>query len=145
MLGLLIGRKQLFVTSDTNTRFWVKALIISAIVFGPLYQLKVMLYDNSDADMIKNTVGVILDMWQKFAFTVVLVASFVFIISERIIQEADYLITFLRKDELDKLYLPIHNGSNHLFPVRFIPGSLLRIYRQPADRFHPVPVAGKFL
>ena len=77
MLGLLIGRKQLFVTSDNNTRFWVKALIISAILFCPLYQLKVTLYDNSDAVMIKQTVGVILDMWQKFAFTAVLVASFV--------------------------------------------------------------------
>nr|WP_129731378.1 DUF418 domain-containing protein [Parabacteroides goldsteinii] len=77
MLGLLIGRKQLFVTSDNNTRFWVKVLIISAILFCPLYQLKVMLYDNSDAVMIKQTVGVILDMWQKFAFTAVLVASFV--------------------------------------------------------------------
>ena len=77
MLGLLIGRKQLFVTSDNNTRFWVKALIISAILFCPLYQLKVMLYDNRDAVMIKQTVGVILDMWQKFAFTAVLVASFV--------------------------------------------------------------------
>lgn len=77
MLGLLIGRKQLFVTSDNNTRFWIKALIISAILFCPLYQLKVMLYDNSDAVMIKQTVGVILDMWQKFAFTAVLVASFV--------------------------------------------------------------------
>ena len=77
MLGLLIGRNQLFVTSDNNTRFWVKALIISAILFCPLYQLKVILYDNSDAVMIKQTVGVILDMWQKFAFTAVLVASFV--------------------------------------------------------------------
>lgn len=77
MLGLLIGRKQLFVTSDSNSHFWVKALIISAILFCPLYQLKVILYDNADTAMIKQTVGVILDMWQKFAFTVVLVASFV--------------------------------------------------------------------
>lgn len=77
MLGLLIGRKQLFVTSNNNTRFWVKALIVSAILFCPLYQLKVTLYDNSDAVMIKQTVGVILDMWQKFAFTAVLVSSFV--------------------------------------------------------------------
>ncbi|MCS2890271.1 DUF418 domain-containing protein [Parabacteroides faecis] len=77
MLGLLIGRKQLFVTSDNNTRFWVKALIVSAILFCPLYQLKVTLYDNSDAVIIKQTVGVILDMWQKFAFTAVLVSSFV--------------------------------------------------------------------
>lgn len=77
MLGLLIGRRQLFVTSESNIRFWVKALIISAVAFGPLYQLKVLLYDNADAAMIKQTVGVVMDMWQKFAFTIVLVASFV--------------------------------------------------------------------
>lgn len=31
LMGLYIGRKQLFVTSEKHTRFWVKALIISAI------------------------------------------------------------------------------------------------------------------
>ena len=130
MLGLLIGRKQLFVTSDNNTRFWVKALIVSAILFCPLYQLKVTLYDNSDAVMIKQTVGVILDMWQKFA------------LSERIIQETDFRLAFLRKNESDKLYLSVYSGSYHLFPVRIIPGSLLRIHSQSADRFRFVPVAG---
>lgn len=77
MLGLLLGRQKLFVTSDHNTRFWVKALIVSAIAFAPLYQLKVMLADNGEIALVKQTVGVIFDMWQKFAFTVVLVASFV--------------------------------------------------------------------
>lgn len=76
-LGLLIGRKHLFVSSDENQRFWVKALIVSAVLFCPLYQLKVMLYDNSDAAMVKQTVGVVFDMWQKFAFTFVLISSFV--------------------------------------------------------------------
>ena len=40
LMGLYIGRKQLFVTSEKHTRFWVKALIISAISFAPLFQLK---------------------------------------------------------------------------------------------------------
>ena len=39
LMGLYIGRKQLFVTSEKHTRFWVKALIISAISFAPLFQL----------------------------------------------------------------------------------------------------------
>ena len=33
LMGLYIGRKQLFVTSEKHTRFWVKTLIISAIAF----------------------------------------------------------------------------------------------------------------
>lgn len=77
MLGMLIGRKQLFVSSDVNSRFWVKALIIAAVLFAPLYQLKVQLLDNGSAGILKETVGVVFDMWQKFAFTIVLVASFV--------------------------------------------------------------------
>lgn len=76
MLGYLIGRKQLFVATDENLRFWIKALIVSAILFAPLYELKTMLM-GSDEVMVSKTVGVILDMWQKFAFTFVLVASFV--------------------------------------------------------------------
>lgn len=77
MLGMLIGRRKLFVTSGENTRFWVKALIWSAILFCPLYQLKNLLMDGAQTDMVQNTVGVVMDMWQKFAFTTVLVASFV--------------------------------------------------------------------
>lgn len=77
MLGLLIGRGQLFVSSQKSIQFWVKVLIISAVAFGPLYQFKVMLYDNGGSDLLKQSVGVILDMWQKLAFTLVLVSSFV--------------------------------------------------------------------
>lgn len=76
MLGMLIGRKQLFVTSEPHLRFWVKTLIISAVAFAPLYQLYTAL-SASEAPIVKQTVGVVFDMWQKFAFTAVLVASFV--------------------------------------------------------------------
>lgn len=77
MIGLLIGRKQLFVSTDQNIRFWVKVLIASAILFNPLYVLKVQVFDNGSSDMVKQTAGVVFDMWQKFAFTFVLVSSFI--------------------------------------------------------------------
>ena len=77
MLGMLIGRKKLFIPSEENSRFWIKTLIIIAIAFGPLYQLKVLLMDTADSAIVRQTAGVVFDMWQKFAFTFVLVASFV--------------------------------------------------------------------
>ena len=76
LMGLYIGRKQLFVASEAHTRFWVKALIISAIAFAPLFELKELIM-GSESGMIRQTVGTAFDMWQKFAFTFVLVASFV--------------------------------------------------------------------
>lgn len=77
MIGMLIGRKELFISSKENIRFWIKVLIVSAILFNPLYWLKVQLLDNADSEIIKQSAGVVLDMWQKFAFTFVLVSSFV--------------------------------------------------------------------
>ena len=76
LFGLYIGRKELFVTTESHLKFWMKALIIAAISFAPLYSLKEQIMQ-SDSSLIQQTVGTAFDMWQKFAFTIVLVASFV--------------------------------------------------------------------
>lgn len=76
MCGLWIGRKQLFLDSKESRNFWLSALIISAILFAPLYEFKVMMMDNNTDEISKSTVGVVLDMWSKFSFTIVLTASF---------------------------------------------------------------------
>lgn len=76
LLGLYIGRKELFIATESHLRFWTKTLIIAAISFAPLYSLKELIMQ-SDNEIIRNTAGTAFDMWQKFAFTFVLVASFV--------------------------------------------------------------------
>ncbi len=75
LIGLYIGRRQLFVASEENYRFWLKCLIVSAVSFGPLYSLRNLIMEN-DA-MVQQTVGTAFDMWQKLAFTFVLISSFV--------------------------------------------------------------------
>ncbi len=77
LLGFVIAKKQYFIDSENSRRFWINTLIISAILFGPLYVLKVKVYDMGESELIKQTVGVVFDMWQKIAFTFVLIASFV--------------------------------------------------------------------
>lgn len=76
LLGYLIGRKKLFLNSVENTHFWVKALIVSAILFAPINALA-DIFLNDDSKIISSSIGVILDMWQKFAFTFVLISAFV--------------------------------------------------------------------
>lgn len=75
LLGFYIGRKQWFVASESNLRLWVRILIVSAVTFAPLYTLKELIMQN-DA-MIRQTAGTAFDMWQKLAFTLVLISSFV--------------------------------------------------------------------
>ncbi|WP_102406046.1 DUF418 domain-containing protein [Parabacteroides bouchesdurhonensis] len=81
LLGFYIGRKQLFVSSENSLRLWIKTLIVSAIVFAPLYTLKELVMKNDT--IIQQTAGTAFDMWQKLAFTLVLVASFVILYQNR--------------------------------------------------------------
>lgn len=75
LLGFYIGRKQLFVASGKNLHLWIKILIVSAVAFAPLYTLKELVMESSP--IIRQSVGTAFDMWQKLAFTLVLIASFV--------------------------------------------------------------------
>lgn len=81
LLGFYIGRKQLFAATEKNLRFWVKTLIISAVAFAPLYTLKELVMDNGT--IVQQTVGAAFDMWQKLAFTLVLIASFILLYQRR--------------------------------------------------------------
>ncbi len=74
LLGLYIGRKRFFESTESNNTFWVKILIVAAIAFGPLYQLKELVMQGTP--IIQHTAGAAFDMWQKLAFTLVLVSSF---------------------------------------------------------------------
>ncbi len=84
LLGVYLGRKQLFVSSEKNLRLWVKILIVSAIMFAPLNALKEVAMKN-DA-IIQQTAGTAFDMWQKLAFTLVLVASFMLLYQSKMFQ-----------------------------------------------------------
>ena len=81
LLGFFIGRKRLFVSSEENLRTWVKILAVSAIAFAPLYTLKELVTGGSP--IVQQTAGTALDMWQKLAFTMVLISSFVLLYQNR--------------------------------------------------------------
>lgn len=76
LLGCLLGRRGLFATSPDSTMFWTAVLMISAVIYAPLYELKEQLLVLQQSDLIKQTAGVATDMWQKLAFTGVLVSCF---------------------------------------------------------------------
>ena len=130
MLGMLIGRRKLFISSEENSRFWIKTLIITAIAFGPLYQLKVLLMDTADSAIVRQTAGVVLDMWQKFAFTFVLVSSFVLLYQWEGFRRFTSVLRSYGKMSLTNLRVAILFRCVDLFPDRLEFGSLLRLYGQ---------------
>lgn len=85
LIGFYIGRKQLFVVDRLKLSFWIKALIISAVCFAPLHSWRNLIMEGSP--MIQQTVGTVFDMWQKLAFTFVLVSSFVLLYQNKSFQQ----------------------------------------------------------
>lgn len=76
ILGFYIGRRSFFTDSAANRRFWTLVLITAAIAFAPLHILQQMIATDYAAGTAGQMLAVIFDMWQKFAFTAVLVGSF---------------------------------------------------------------------
>lgn len=77
ILGFWLSKKNVSTSSEYNTRFWVKILIVSSLLFGLLYPLKVNWLDSTPNEAVKASIGTVLNMWQKLAFTFVIVSSFV--------------------------------------------------------------------
>ncbi|MCD7849973.1 MAG: DUF418 domain-containing protein [Parabacteroides sp.] len=114
LLGLYIGRKQLFVSSEKNLRFWVKTLIVSAIAFAPLYTLKELIMQNDT--IIQQTAGTAFDMWQKLAFTLVLIASFILLYQSKKFSNAVGNLRFYGKMSLTNYITQSIIGAFIYFP-----------------------------
>ena len=114
LLGFYIGRKQYFVSSERNSRFWVKVLVVSVIVFAPLYTLKELVMDNSE--VVRQTVGTAFDMWQKLSFTFVLVASFVLLYQSEKFSRIVGNLRFYGKMSLTNYITPSIIGAIIYFP-----------------------------
>ncbi len=114
LLGFYIGRKQLFLATEKNLRFWIKTLIIAAIAYAPLYTLKELVM-KSDA-IIQQTAGTAFDMWQKLAFTLVLVASFVLLYQRQRFSKAVSNLRFYGKMSLTNYISQSIVGAIIYFP-----------------------------
>ncbi len=76
MFGMLLGRKEFFVKSDTSIKFWKNVLIYAAIAFIPLYMLKTYIPGLVDVKTIKMPLNIILPSFANFAFMAILVSGF---------------------------------------------------------------------
>lgn len=77
MFGMLAGRKKLFTKSSKNKQFWLKTLIISSIVFVPLYLIQKNLENLISSDIIRRSVTTIETSWTNLTFMLVLLSGFV--------------------------------------------------------------------
>ena len=76
MLGMLAGRKKLFVTTDTSNRFWIRTLLFSTLAFIPLFVIKEGLPAWITFEAVRRPLITIFTSWSNLAFMVMLVSGF---------------------------------------------------------------------
>jgi len=79
LFGMLAGRRKIFVSTANSKKNWGKALIISSLVFIPLF----LVQKNSSAllhnELVLRSFTTIVKSWSNLAFMMVLVSAFVFL------------------------------------------------------------------
>ena len=117
LLGFYIGRRQWFAVSEGNSRRWVKILAVSAVAFAPLYTLRELVMQGDD--IVRQTVGTVFDMWQKLAFTLVLVSSFVLLYQRKAFSAKVSGLRFYGKMSLTNYIAQSVMGAVVYFPIGF--------------------------
>jgi len=76
MLGMLAGRKNLFVPSNVNHRFWKKTLLTALVFFIPMFVLKNSTGNWIESEAIRRPLITIFTSWSNLTFMLILVSGF---------------------------------------------------------------------
>lgn len=87
MLGMLLGRKKLFIVSVESNLFWKKALQYAVVLFIPLFAFKTFLPEIMERKALVTSLSVIINSWSNLAFMIVLVATFILIYQKNSVQK----------------------------------------------------------
>lgn len=79
MIGMLIGRSYLFLYSEKNIQFWIKAFIIATIAFFPIYGLIPILPDFISREALLVPSTLLLKSLSNIAFTGILFAGMILV------------------------------------------------------------------
>lgn len=76
MLGIVASKKNLFVLTTNNKKFWIRVFITSIVLFTLLYFIQKESIGLIENKAVKTTFKAIEKSWTNFAFTFVLLSGF---------------------------------------------------------------------
>jgi uncharacterized protein len=77
MIGMVLGRTGKFLPSELNSKFWKRTLMLSAILFVPLYYLRINIHGIISSEVMAGRFDIIVSSWSNLAFMILLVSLFV--------------------------------------------------------------------
>jgi uncharacterized protein len=111
IFGLVAGRKELFVTSDSSNKFWKSVLIIASIAFIILYPIRLALPDWIDSAIIERSVTTMFNPWSDIALMLVWVAGITLLFQKRTFNKFLMLFSPLGKMSLSNYVMQSVIGS----------------------------------
>lgn len=88
MLGMLLGRSRMFAVSAGSMGFWKKVMLYSLAFFALLFALKMYIPEAAFRKAISESLLSLVTSWANFAFTFVLVSSFVLAFQKTVMNPA---------------------------------------------------------
>lgn len=85
MFGMLLGRKNMFVASVKNNKFWKQILVSAISLFVILYVVKIIIPNIITREAVSAQLILIITSLANFAFTFIWVASFVLVFQKNAI------------------------------------------------------------
>jgi len=79
MIGMVIGRSNLFPSSEKNIKLWIKVLVISIVAFFPIYGLIDILPDFIDREALLVPSTLILKSLSNIAFTAIMFSGIILV------------------------------------------------------------------
>ncbi|WP_439183274.1 DUF418 domain-containing protein [Carboxylicivirga taeanensis] len=112
LLGLVSGRKQLFVASASSNRFWKKVLIMAGSAFIVLYPMRMALPGWIESAAIERSVTTIFSPWSDIALMLVWVSGITLLFQKRYFQKVLMLFVPLGRMSLSNYVMQSILGSS---------------------------------
>ncbi|TVZ57087.1 uncharacterized protein OD91_2393 [Lutibacter sp. Hel_I_33_5] len=111
LLGMLGGRKKVFSLTTKNKIFWKKALIISSILFVPLFIFQKNIDTFIESKAIQQPVKVIESAWTNLVFMIVIVSGFTLLFHNKVFKKILNVLSPIGKMSLTCYIMQSVSGS----------------------------------
>ncbi len=112
LLGLIAGRKQLFVASEGSNRFWKKALIGAGLSFVILYPIRLAIPGWIESAAIERSVTTMFSPWSDIALMLVWVSGITLLFQKKLFNRFFMLFVPLGKMSLSNYIMQSLIGSS---------------------------------
>lgn len=84
MLGMILGRNNLFASSETSKKFWKKVLVFAVSIFAVLFAVKMIIPNLIPREAVAGELVIIITSLANFAFMFVWISAFVLVFQKKI-------------------------------------------------------------